>query len=191
MQSSADFQIFDALEEGVVVASPQGSVLYANTTAKAHSKEGAVAIQDLYPISDAAMLLKQVAECAQSDKKYNLTSALTTVDGQRLWFRFTIQPYKGLVLLLCTNITDCYSNTTDATNAIAQYHKAVLDNTTSGIVLIGPNHEVLCFNREIQKDLRNYFDKDLWVGADYRDFVIDDHKELYLWGFEAAMKGRL
>lgn len=188
MQAPADFQIFDALAEGVVVISAQGNVLYTNAAARVFSRD-ATMLQDLYPLAHAAMLQEQTMRCSHSGEKGSLLSALKASDGQNHVLKFTIQPFGDNVLLLCTNVTDCHRQLTDGTTAIAQYHKAVLDNTTSGIVLIGHDHKVLCFNREIQKDLRLYFDADIRLGDDYRDFVIEDLKELYLWAFSEAMNG--
>ncbi len=189
MQSVADFQIFDALGEGVVVASPHGSVLYANATAKANSPGGDLTLADIYPIGDIAALMAFCSDCVRLQQKSCMLSTLPATDGQQQWLKITIQPLGENVLLLYTNVTDCLRAHNAAPSAIAQYHKAVLDNTTTGIVLIGPDHTVLCYNREIQKDLRLYFDTDILVGDDYRDFVIDAHKELYLWGFGEALKG--
>ncbi len=72
---------------------------------------------------------------------------------------------------------------------ISNFHKAILDNTTDAIVLIGADHKVLCFNTEIQKELFKYFHKNLETGDDYRDFVVEPNRELYLISFEHGMKG--
>lgn len=74
-------------------------------------------------------------------------------------------------------------------SAITDNLHAVLDNTAESIVYISPEHKVLCYNKTIQKVLFNYFNRNLQVGDDYRDFVIEPNKELYARGFASAISG--
>ncbi len=74
-------------------------------------------------------------------------------------------------------------------SAVTDNLHAILDNTSDSIVYINPEHKVLCYNKAIQKVLFKYFNKNLQVGDDYRDYVIEPNKELYLRGFNSAIKG--
>lgn len=67
--------------------------------------------------------------------------------------------------------------------------KAILDNMTDSIVLINTHHKVVCFNNIIKDNLKLYFGKELNEGDDYRDFVIEPLKPLYLESFEKAVNG--
>ncbi|MEA5403665.1 PAS domain S-box protein [Arcicella sp. DC2W] len=73
---------------------------------------------------------------------------------------------------------------------IAEALKVILDNSPEGIVLISPEHKVLAFNKVIKKVLLNYLNKEIVIGHDYRDYVLDAHKDLYLTNFEKASKGK-
>lgn len=74
-------------------------------------------------------------------------------------------------------------------SAVTDNLHAVLDNTAESIVYISPEHKVLCYNKTIQKVLFNYFNKNIQIGDDYRDFVIEPNKELYARGFASAISG--
>jgi PAS domain S-box-containing protein len=74
-------------------------------------------------------------------------------------------------------------------SAVTDNLHAVLDNTAESIVYISPEHKVLCYNKTIQKVLFNYFNKNIQIGNDYRDFVIEPNKELYARGFASAISG--
>src|SRR4051794_26227811 len=67
--------------------------------------------------------------------------------------------------------------------------KAILDNTPESFVLISPNHKVLAFNTSIQKQLLNLVKKNIEIGDDYRDFVVNPLKELYEDSFSKALNG--
>jgi PAS domain-containing protein len=67
--------------------------------------------------------------------------------------------------------------------------QAILDNAAEGIVLIRNDHTVLLFNTAIKDALKSYFTKELEVGDDYRDFVVEESMQLYLESFEKAING--
>jgi PAS domain S-box-containing protein len=67
--------------------------------------------------------------------------------------------------------------------------QAILDNAAEGIVLISKDHTVLLFNTAIKDALKSYFTKELEVGDDYRDFVVEESMQLYLESFEKAING--
>jgi PAS domain S-box-containing protein len=67
--------------------------------------------------------------------------------------------------------------------------QAILDNAAEGIVLISNDHTVLLFNTAIKDSLKSYFTKELEVGDDYRDFVVEESMQLYLESFEKAING--
>lgn len=75
------------------------------------------------------------------------------------------------------------------TSTILSLHKAILDNTTDSIVLISPQHQVLCFNKEIRNELLKYFRNSIRVGDDYRDFVFESARDMYMVSFLRAMNG--
>lgn len=74
-------------------------------------------------------------------------------------------------------------------SAQANLFQAILDNATESIVLIGKDHKVLVLNSVIREVLTSYFEKELEVGDDYRDFVIEENMQLYLESFEKAING--
>lgn len=67
--------------------------------------------------------------------------------------------------------------------------QAILDNTSDNIVLMDTNYKVLSFNKTIQKTLALYHGRDIKIGDDYRDFVIESHMPLFLDAFKQAIKG--
>ncbi len=75
------------------------------------------------------------------------------------------------------------------TIALSENLQAILDNSTDNVVLINPEHKVICLNKIMMEALKQYFNKEIQQGDDYRDFVIEQNKELYLQGFNEAIKG--
>lgn len=72
---------------------------------------------------------------------------------------------------------------------IAEVLKVILDNSPESIVLVSSEHKVLAFNKVIKDVLLGLLKKEISVGDDYRDYVIDDIKDLYLTNFEMTLKG--
>lgn len=75
------------------------------------------------------------------------------------------------------------------TISLSETLQAILDNSTDNVVLISPEHKVICFNKIMLEALKQYFNKEIKQGDDYRDFVIEQNKELYLQGFNEAING--
>lgn len=75
------------------------------------------------------------------------------------------------------------------TIALSETLQAILDNSTDNVALISPEHKVICFNKIIQQTFRQFFNKEIKQGDDYRDYVIDGNMELYLQGVNDAMAG--
>lgn len=67
--------------------------------------------------------------------------------------------------------------------------KAILDNSLESIILISPEHKVIAYNKTIQEVLFLYFEKNIQIGNDYRDFVVPANKDLYESNFNKAIKG--
>jgi PAS domain S-box-containing protein len=68
---------------------------------------------------------------------------------------------------------------------------ALLESSPDAIVLISPEHRVLAFNHVMQEMLLNTLGKELVLGADYRDFVVQANQDLYLEYFEQALAGAI
>lgn len=67
--------------------------------------------------------------------------------------------------------------------------RAILDNTSESIVLMDINYKVLAFNNIIKEELKNYFNQELFIGADYREFVVESMMPIYLKAFNDAKNG--
>jgi PAS domain S-box-containing protein len=77
----------------------------------------------------------------------------------------------------------------DQTQHLKILFKAILDNMTDSIVLIDTTHKIVCFNNVIKETLKLYFGKEISEGEDYRDYVIEPMKPLYLESFDKAVNG--
>lgn len=85
------------------------------------------------------------------------------------------------------NHLECYLSKTSENEAAV--FKAVLDNSSELVVLIDPAHRVLEYNQFASHLLFEYFKVPIQKGLDYRDFVMPHIMELYLDGFQTAMRG--
>lgn len=66
---------------------------------------------------------------------------------------------------------------------------AILDNSPESIVYLTPEHKVLAFNKVIKEILIEYFNREIQVGDDFREFVIPPNKDLYTNAFHKALQG--
>lgn len=67
---------------------------------------------------------------------------------------------------------------------------ALIDSSTDNVVLLDPEYTVLCFNQTIRETLYGYFHKNIAVGDDYRDFVVESNMALFLEFFDRAISGQ-
>ncbi|MBC6366418.1 PAS domain S-box protein [Algoriphagus sp. AK58] len=72
----------------------------------------------------------------------------------------------------------------------AEVLKAVLDTSSEMVVLIAQDHRVFGFNQVAQKLLKQYFNKEIQKGDDYREYVLPHIMELYKEGFGMAIVGK-
>lgn len=66
---------------------------------------------------------------------------------------------------------------------------ATINSVAESFVLISPDHKVLICNTAMVKTLEIFFGKEIHIGDDYRDFVLEPLKEIYFSAFENAIQG--
>ncbi|MGX7686507.1 PAS domain S-box protein [Flectobacillus roseus] len=66
---------------------------------------------------------------------------------------------------------------------------ATINSVAESFVLIAPDHKVLICNTSMVKTLEIFFGKEIHIGDDYRDFVLEPLKDIYFSAFENAIQG--
>jgi PAS domain S-box-containing protein len=69
--------------------------------------------------------------------------------------------------------------------------KAILDSSPENFVLISANHTILLFNRTLQEMISGYFNTDIQIGDDYRNYVLESTQNLYAESFQKALEGEI
>lgn len=72
---------------------------------------------------------------------------------------------------------------------IAEALSTILDNAPESIILLSSDHKVLAFNKVIQEVLMLYFKREVEIGDDYKEFVLESIMDLYLDTFGKALNG--
>lgn len=67
--------------------------------------------------------------------------------------------------------------------------QTVLDNITDDVVVMGGNHEVLCFNHLAHARQLKMRDKELSIGVNYLDYISNENRTSFLDGYERALTG--
>lgn len=76
-----------------------------------------------------------------------------------------------------------------ANNLSVDILRATINSVAESFVLISPDHQVLICNTAMVKTLEIFFGKEIQIGDDYRDFVVEPLMEIYFSAFESAIKG--
>ncbi|MDI9864184.1 PAS domain S-box protein [Flectobacillus sp. DC10W] len=76
-----------------------------------------------------------------------------------------------------------------ANNLSVDILRATINSVAESFVLISPDHQVLICNTAMVKTLEIFFGKEIQIGDDYRDFVVEPLMEIYFAAFESAIKG--
>ncbi|MEO5681577.1 MAG: PAS domain S-box protein [Chitinophagaceae bacterium] len=71
----------------------------------------------------------------------------------------------------------------------AEVFKAIIENTKESIYLISPEFKVLQFNDTARERERITRGMNIFIGADFRDFVYPEKRDIFLSQFEDALKG--
>ncbi|MEP6677162.1 MAG: PAS domain S-box protein, partial [Ferruginibacter sp.] len=71
----------------------------------------------------------------------------------------------------------------------AELFRAIIENTKESIYLISTEYRVLQFNNTARERERITRGMDIYIGADFRDFVYPDKKDIFHSQFEDALKG--
>lgn len=113
-------------------------------------------------------------------------------DGQKIWMEVystaTFFQGKKAVIGSILDITDRKKAEARIIEQ-AEVFKAIIENTKESIYLISPDYKVLQFNSTARERERITRGMEIYIGADFRDFVYPDKKEIFNSQFEDALKG--
>lgn len=193
---------FDFLLEGIQIVDNLDRYLYLNAAAARHAKRkkedllGSLMSQQ-FPGIENTPLYELLQDCRKKKESREMVNEFVYPDTTVGFFKIRMQPLPEGVLIMSIDISEIKNEELKISRAqsqniatITNLQKAILDNTTDGIVLIGTDHKVLVVNNQMQRELLKYFKKEVQIGDDYRDFLIDARVQMYLDAFALAVKGQ-
>jgi len=97
---------------------------------------------------------------------------------------------------LITSIADILSNSAERKKAEvalrdqAETFEAIIENTSDSVLLISPDFKLLRFNKTAQERLLQRKGERIFIGADFREFLYPDAKEMFHEMFNDSLKGK-
>lgn len=199
MSLQEKYSAFDFLLEGVQILDAEDRYLYLNEAAARHARRNIVELLGAkmtgqYPGIEKTELYLLLEQCRNEQANREMVNEFVYPDGGKGFFKIRMQPVPEGVLIMSIDISEIKKEELKTSSqrlaAITNFQKAILDNTTDGIVLIGADHKVLSVNKQMQQELLQYFKKTIEVGDDYRDFVVDARMQLYMSAYGLAISGQ-
>lgn len=71
----------------------------------------------------------------------------------------------------------------------SEIYKAIIEHIGDSVILLNRNYIVLRFNHQAKKNLIENRKKELYIGADFREFIYPDQAELFYTSFNSAING--
>jgi PAS domain S-box-containing protein len=71
----------------------------------------------------------------------------------------------------------------------AEIFQAIIENTKESIYLISPEYKIMQFNSTALERMRIKREKELYIGADFRDYLFEDSIDLFYSMFHDSLKG--
>lgn len=116
-------------------------------------------------------------------------------DGSLYWVDSSIVPFldeKGKVYQYISISHDITSqkNAEYQIKEQAEMFKAIIENTKESIYLISPDYKLIEFNTTAKERIKITRGKDLYIGADFRDYLFTDTTDIFYSMFEDSLNGK-
>ncbi|WP_317898057.1 PAS domain S-box protein [Aurantibacillus circumpalustris] len=192
--------ISDTSTDHIVLLGKNYEVLYFNEAAKVnllkHFKEviqnGDDYLKFVVP-SDREIFMKFYikalnGESTRIDREFKS-------DVSSIWLRYKIDPVRTKenellgVVLNASNINQEKEIENSLKETFGKLN-AIINNTSESIVLIDSNYKVLFLNNTAKLRLEAFNGKEITINSDFRDFLFQDHVDLFYESFTAALEGK-
>jgi PAS domain S-box-containing protein len=114
--------------------------------------------------------------------------------NQKVWFEYQLSPVylkAGNIIgvtILGRNIDRQRKEEIELEN-MAENYEAIIQNASETIILLDPNFKVLRFNKVGRDRILKNLGKELYLGADFREFVYPAKMDVFLKLFHDALQG--
>ncbi|MBL7884613.1 MAG: PAS domain S-box protein, partial [Bacteroidia bacterium] len=111
------------------------------------------------------------------------------------WFCFKINPVFGSPASVIEGVTITATDINKrkqaeiALKVLAKNFEAIIENTNESIVLLGKEYNVLLFNKTASSQMLLNMKKKLFQGADFRDFLFQNHQQKFAENYQNALNG--
>ncbi|WP_028982233.1 PAS domain S-box protein [Sporocytophaga myxococcoides] len=118
----------------------------------------------------------------------------TTAENTSFWFEFKMNPvYNQTGTLLGVTLTakniDKEKRIQMEMENLAEMIEAIIENASESILLFDINHKILMFNKVAKDRLFHYTGKEIYIGADFKDYLNEFNIKSFSAYFEKALKG--
>jgi len=118
----------------------------------------------------------------------------TTAENNLYWFEFKMNPvYSQAGVLLGITLTakniDKEKRMQMEIENLAEIFEGIVENASESILLFDRDHKILMFNKVAKDRLFNYTGKEIYIGADFKDYLNESNINSFFVAFDKALKG--
>jgi PAS domain S-box-containing protein len=73
---------------------------------------------------------------------------------------------------------------------MAEEFRAIIENTNESILLLSQDFKILRYNKTAKERMKRNLEKEIYVGADFQNFLYTGSEEIFTQSFNAALKGK-
>jgi len=193
--------ILDNSPDGIILISPNHEVIAFNKTIEDRmftffGKNIAAGddARDFIFMENKNLYLTQFAEAVKGENVFMQLETKTA--NFSIWFEYrfnavynTSQELVG-VTITAKNI-DKEKKAEIELEKLSETIEAIFENTTESIVFIGPDLTILSFNKIAFERVKAIQNKELFIGADFRNYVYESRNTGFTESFNNALKGKI
>lgn len=202
-QSIETFEILTAIldnsPESIVLISPEHKVLAFNKVIKEVLKlyfGREIKVGDDYRdfVAPGSMELYQTTFNKSINGSNEVVISQTTAENTSFWFEFKMNPvYSQAGMLIGVTLTakniDKEKRMQMEIENLAEMFESIVENASESILLFDREQKILMFNKTAKDRLYIYTGKEIYIGADFKDYLNESNIKSFLAYFEKALKG--
>jgi PAS domain S-box-containing protein len=142
-------------------------------------------IWDYFPDNDLFNYPKKIREAMY---EHHTVQFIDYRPDIQKWFEVIVYSFDEGIMIFFKDITEkqnLYNQLQDSENKL----KALFNSTTDSNFLLSVDLKVLYFNAVAQEDVKRFWNRDLKIGDDFRDFILKGTESAFLEDFNKSLQG--
>ncbi len=187
-----EYYLLDCISEAVGVLDKEFRFVYINRAASemmnlAREEIIGKIFWDLYPAENPGFSYPIKLHEAKKSGKPTSYEEHDPATGR--WFGIYCLPIGEELIVITRDITFQKLNYRELLDSQFKLH-AILESTSDAFALIASDFSIICFNRSFADYIKIFFNKNVQVGEDVRDYVVSGAEEIFLRNFNIALSGQ-